>query len=76
MSTNRTIGGHLDYGKFLPDADAIRGQARLDARDEVRRAMAAVSVAAHDEPSPLRREALQTAHAALADAFHMIEATL
>ena len=73
---NRPIGGQLDYSRLLPDPDSIRGQARLDARDEVRRAMAAVSVAAHDEPSPLRREAIQTAHAALADAFHMIEATL
>lgn len=76
MTASRTIPGALDYGRLFPDADAIRGQARLDARDAVRRALAAVQVAAADESCAARRDGLQVAHAALCDAIRMIEATL
>lgn len=75
MTSSRTIPGALDYGRFLPDAAAVRGQARLDAKDALRRAMAAVAVAAHDEPDAMRLAALQAAHAVMADAWHLLETT-
>ncbi len=72
--TDRPIGGLLDHSKFLPDDDAIRGQARIDARDALRRALAAVRVAAEGETQDKRCASLAACHAALCDAADMLEA--
>ncbi|MCC7200949.1 MAG: hypothetical protein IT483_15685 [Gammaproteobacteria bacterium] len=74
MTTNRTIGGHLDYGKFLPDPDALRSAAREHARDDLRRAQSALHAAAEGEHRSCHRDALAAAHAAVCDAVALLEA--